>query len=255
MRKLRVSAIVPTCQRPALLRRALRSVAAQALAPAEIIVVDDGPRLDVTRRNVSRWGFGARVIANSKAKGVSGARNTGAELARGELLAFLDDDDEWLPGYLSQALARFYSQRLDMICADLVYRYDDGSECPGKTAPERLAPALFLTRNPGLIGSNFIVRRALYRRIGGFNERLPSTEDMDFGLRISLLRHVRYQPVHERLVRHNHHPGPRLSLPEGEAMRAGVRRFYRQHGRRMTPAQREEFRRIFAASRNGGSLR
>jgi glycosyltransferase involved in cell wall biosynthesis len=248
---LPVTAIIPTCGRPLLLERALRSVAAQAVAPDEVIVVDDagGIHRDVIRLALAKCGLNrARIVANSRVKGASGARNTGAESAKGELLAFLDDDDEWLPTYLSEAIARFRSTTVDMLAADLLYRYDDGSERPGKTAPDRLAPELFLTRNPGLVGSNFILRRRLYLEIGGFNEWLPASEDMDFGLRISLHGQVTYEPLRRQLVRHHQHSGARLSAPEGESMRVGVRRFFELHGHRMTAAQVNEFRRVFSES-------
>jgi glycosyltransferase involved in cell wall biosynthesis len=241
-----VSAIVPTHCRPMLLQRALQSIVAQALRPAEVIVVDDadGGDPDATRQVLEKYGLkGVRVVANSHAKGVAGARNTGAALSTGEVLAFLDDDDEWLPFYLVEALARFELRRLDLMCADLVYRFDDGSERPGKSAPDRLAAELFLTRNPGLIGSNFMIRRSLYSAIGGFDESLLTLEDMDFGLRLSLCGGVKYTPLHQRLVRHYHHTGPRLCTPKAAAMRTGVRRFYELYAQRMTEAQREEFRR------------
>jgi GT2 family glycosyltransferase len=234
-----------------LLERALRSIAAQAVPPAEVIIVDDGDERhgDLVRQAVEKCSLErTRVVANTHRKGVSGARNTGAEFGTGKLLAFLDDDDEWLPDYLSEALARFSSRRLDMVCADLMYRFDDGTERPGKNAPDRLAPDLFLTRNPGLIGSNLIIRRSVYQKIGGFDEGFPSSEDMDFGIRVSLFGGVRYEPLRRRLVRHYQHSGPRLSLPEGEAMRAGVRRFYELHGHRMTAEQLEEFQRVFSRS-------
>jgi glycosyltransferase involved in cell wall biosynthesis len=242
---LRVTAIVPTCERPLLLERALRSIAAQKLVPAEIIVVDDGGSGHevVTRDALRRCGFSdVTVVANARGKGASGARNTGAELAAGELLAFLDDDDEWLPFYLSQGLGRFEVNDLDIVCADLLCQFDDGVDRLGKSAPDRLAPEIFLTRNPGLSGSNFIIRRSLYREIKGFDESLPTCEDMDFGIRLSLRGEVRYERLPERLVRRYEHKGPKLTALKSEAMRVGVRRFYEIHAHRMTEAQREQFR-------------
>jgi glycosyltransferase involved in cell wall biosynthesis len=242
---LRVTAIVPTCDRPVLLERALRSIAAQELVPMEVIVVDDlgGAHENVTRRAVERCGLGrVCVVANSRAKGASGARNTGAELAVGELLAFLDDDDEWLPAYLFEALGRFDLRDLDMICADLLCQFDDGVDRPSKSAPNSLAPELFLTRNPGLIGSNFIIRRSLYREIGGFDESLPTCNDRDFGIRLGVRGGVRYEGLPKRLVRHYQHRNTRLCTPKSDAMRAGIRRFYEIHSHRMTKAQREAFR-------------
>ena len=242
---LRVTAIVPTCTRPLLLERALRSIAAQELAPSEIIVVDDaGTRSDDNIfRVLQRCGLRAvHVVANSRAKGASGARNTGAALATGDLLAFLDDDDEWLPSYLAEAVHAFTSREIDVLCADLLCQFDDGVDRAGKTAPGRLLPEIFLIRNPGLGGSNLILRRALYRKAGGFDESLPTCNDRDFGIRLSLCEGVKYERLPKRLVRFYQHMGPKLCTVKGDAMRAGIRRFYEIHSHRMTEAQREEFR-------------
>jgi hypothetical protein len=103
-------------------------------------------------------------------------------------------------------------------------------------------PDLFLTRNPGLGGSNLIIKRSLYREIGGFEESLPACNDMDFGLRLSLHAGVKYGRVSQRLVRFYQHTGPKLCMPQGDSIRTGARRFYELHAGRMTDAQREEFR-------------
>jgi GT2 family glycosyltransferase len=241
---LSVTAVVPTCHRTGPLLRALRSIGAQTVAPTQIIVVDDagGRDADAVRHAVLGSGVQATVVTNSGAKGPSGARNTGARISGTDLLAFLDDDDEWLPAYLASALEHFESQALDVICTDLVYRHDDGTERLGKRAPDRLATELFLTRNPGLIGSNLIVRRSLFQDVGGFDESIPVAEDMDFGIRLSRHGTVRYQPLRERLVRHYQHGGPRLCTPRTAPVCAGIRRFYELHAPHMTEAQRAEFR-------------
>jgi GT2 family glycosyltransferase len=241
---LTITAIVPTCERPVLLERALRSIVAQEFLPTEIIVVDDTGEghENVTRRALESSGLrGVHVVANSNTKGASGARNAGAELATGELLAFLDDDDEWLASYLQEVAALFQLKDLDVVCTDLLCRFDDGLDRLGKAAPDTLAPELFFTRNPGLIGSNIVVRRSLYRDMGGFDESLFTSEDMEFGLRLSLRGNVKYHPLRERFVRHHEHTAARLCAVQGEAMRAGIRRFYQLHARRMSEAQRDEF--------------
>lgn len=242
----RVTAIVPTCRRLSLLDRALGSIAAQDVSPDEVLVVNDGPDADepAIRHTVETSGCTQAVaIANSRAAGPSGARNAGAAHARSEWLAFLDDDDEWLPAYLRTVLERIAAGGVDMLGTDLVYRYDDGSERPGKPACDALVVDAFLTHNPGLIGSNLVIRRSLFADVGGFDESLPCVEDMDFGIRLSLHGSVRYHPLREQLVRHYQHAGPRLCTPRTATMRTGVRRFYELHARRMTPAQREEFSR------------
>jgi glycosyltransferase involved in cell wall biosynthesis len=240
-----VTAIVPTCNRPGLLERALRSIAAQELAPTETIIVDDAGigSNDSTFRVLQRCGLReVHLVANSRAKGASGARNTGAALATGDLLAFLDDDDEWLPSYLAQAVLAFSSRELDVVCTDLLCQFDDGLDRPGKSAPDRLLPELFLTLNPGLVGSNIILKRALYREVEGFNETLPTCNDRDLGIRLSLRIGIKYRRLAKRLVRLYQHTGPKLCTVKGDAMRAGIRRFYEIHCHRMTEAQREEFR-------------
>lgn len=224
-----------------MLVRALASVMAQQRAPSEILVVDDAAaRAPV---DFARLGGAVRGLVNTHAAGASGARNAGAAAARGEWLAFLDDDDEWLPSYLATAAAAIEAAKLDALCTDLVYRYDDGSERAGKRAPDELHLDAFLTRNPGMIGSNLIIRRRTYLELGGFDETLRTSEDMDFGLRLSQLSGVRYAPLHEPLVRHYQHTQARLCTRRGTAMRAGIRRFYELYGARMSDAQRDEFQR------------
>ena len=156
---------------------------------------------------------------------------------------FLDDDDEWAPSYVGEVMHCWNAARADVVCTDFVLRFDDGTERPGNGAPTELAASLFLTRNPGLIGSNLVIRRALYLALGGFDESLPAAEDMDFGLRLSLHGGVRYAPLHRPLVIHHQHHEARLCTPRGAAMRAGITRFYELHGQRMTGAQQEDFRR------------
>lgn len=259
---LTISAIVPTCDRPILLERALRSIVAQECLPTEIIVVDDTGEghENVTRRALESCGLAdVRVVANANAKGVSGARNTGAEIATGELLAFLDDDDEWLGSYLREVVALFDSNDIDVVCTDLLCRFEDGLDRPGKAAPDTLAPELFLTRNPGLIGSNLVIRRLLYRDTGGFDESLLTSEDMEFGFRLSLPGNAKYHPLRQRLVRHYEHAAARLCAATSEAMRAGIRRFYQLHAHRMSDAQREEFagnvRRFWGMDEHGQLLK
>jgi len=256
-----VAAVVPTCNRPVFLRRALRSIAAQELSPAEVIVVDDGDGSNeaLTRDAAEQAGLkGLFLTANSHAKGASGARNAGAELAMSELLAFLDDDDEWLPSYLSQAVDHCDWSELDVVCSPLLCQFDDGVDRFSKSGPDRLAPELFLTRNPGMGGSNLIIRRSLYREIGGFDESLLTAEDMDLGLRLSLRGDVKYERLPKRLVRSHQHKGSKLCTPAGDAMRAGIRRFYELHGHRMTDEQRQQYRnmarRFFSIDERGQIL-
>lgn len=239
-----LSAIVPTFRRPEFLRRALASIANQTSLPCEVIVVDDDPSsLTATQALAESSGLdNVRTARNHRTPGASGARNSGMDIARGEFLAFLDDDDEWQPRFVAQAAACCREHALDLLCVDVINCLPDGAERPGKTAPEGLQAEAFLTRNPGFLGSNVLIRRSCLIEVGGFDESLPSMNDIDLGWRLSQCQQLRYRPLHERLVRHHLHTGSRLSTPRSEAKRQGVRRFFELHAPHMTAAQRLTYR-------------
>lgn len=100
-----VSVIVPTIRRPGLIRRAIDSVRAQTLGDLEIIVVIDGPDPATAAVLDTMDEPRLRVLQNPSPLGPGGVRNAGAAIATGEWLAFLDDDDEWLPDKLERQLA------------------------------------------------------------------------------------------------------------------------------------------------------
>jgi glycosyltransferase involved in cell wall biosynthesis len=101
----RVSVIIPTTRRPRLVARAVASVLAQTVADLEVIVVVDGPNPE-TLEELGRIGDPRlRIVRNAKPIGPGMSRNAGAATARAPWIAFLDDDDEWLPAKLERQLA------------------------------------------------------------------------------------------------------------------------------------------------------
>lgn len=101
---LSVSIVVPTYNRAHLIGRALSSAVSQLLPGDEVIVVDDGST-DNTAEMIKSFGPAVRLISVNRV-GAGRARNTGAALAKNDLVAFLDSDDEWMPNKL--ALQRAY---------------------------------------------------------------------------------------------------------------------------------------------------
>lgn len=98
-----VSVVIPFYDGAATLQRAVASIARQSTPPGEIVVVDDGspaPLPDVEAGSVA-----VRVVRHAVNRGIPAARNTGVAAARGSLLAFLDQDDEWAPDKLERQLA------------------------------------------------------------------------------------------------------------------------------------------------------
>lgn len=237
-----ISAIVPTCGRPEMLRRAIESILAQTLLPQEIIVVNDTDQpcdLNVSHLSASH----VKVISNCRTKGASGARNCGADSARHEFLAFLDDDDQWLPQYLEKVSYLALMHEANIICTDFLACSVNGSDLPEKQAPESFSASNFFYHNDGMRGSNLFISRRLYHDLGGFDETLDSLNDLDLAIRISDMKSiVRYVPLHQRLVRFNNHDGQRLSTPCSQAKCNGVRQFYEKYYSRMTEPQRTHYR-------------
>ncbi len=91
-----VSCIIPTKNRKELVTRAIQSVLGQSYKNIEIIVIDDSTN-DETQKALIPLGGQIRYIKNEKSKGAPYSRNIGLKEARGDAIAFLDDDDIWLP--------------------------------------------------------------------------------------------------------------------------------------------------------------
>jgi len=104
-----ISVVIPTLRRPKLLMRALDSVFAQTYSQMDVVVVVDGPDEETvdTLRSISDPRL--QVIVNERSLTAAGARNAGVAIAKGEWIAFLDDDDEWLPQKVSLQLTAAYA--------------------------------------------------------------------------------------------------------------------------------------------------
>jgi len=236
-----VSVIIPSCDRPGRLRRALASVLAQRSRPVEILVVDDGS----VPLDGHELPAGARILRDAGLQGACHARNLGAAQARGRWLAFLDDDDRWHPAYLEEAqeLARRGQADVVLTAFTKVRELPQGSELvPEKVPPSALRAEHFFVRNPGLRGSNLFIRRQLYLAVGGFDEGLPSHNDLDLGVRLADHPGVGYRRNRQRRVFFHVHSGPRLSAPGSPANVAGIRAFYERYAERMGAELASDFR-------------
>jgi glycosyltransferase involved in cell wall biosynthesis len=99
--------VIPTWNRAQLVCDAVRSALVQRPGEIEVIVVDDASTDDTAAVLEREFGSQIRVVRLEQRRGAGGARNAGARLASGELVAFLDSDDVWLPGKLDAELAVF----------------------------------------------------------------------------------------------------------------------------------------------------
>src|ERR1700722_12759995 len=99
-----VSVIIPTLNRPELLMRALTSVLNQTHADIEVVVVIDGPDVETVDVLKTVRDHRMRTLLNTQSLTAAGARNRGVDHAKGDWIAFLDDDDEWSPDKLEKQI-------------------------------------------------------------------------------------------------------------------------------------------------------
>ncbi len=189
-----VSVVVPTRNRPALLGDALASIVAQAYSRWEIVLVNDGgePVENIASAALGDRTAGGRLRAFSHAQseGPAYARNTGIAEARGEVIAFLDDDDRLAPAHLRGLVSALADTRSDIAysgCDVVVERLEGGARIElsrhRQPMPAAFNASLLLVRN--YIPLNCCAFRAeLFRAHGGFDELLSCLEDWELLLRL-----------------------------------------------------------------------
>lgn len=177
-----VSVVIATHHRPELLRRAIDAVLAQAYdGSVECVVVYDQAPVDE-----SIAGPAVKVVANDRTAGLAGARNAGIAAARGDLIAFCDDDDEWLPGKLRLQAERLESAGADVVVSGIEVHYEDRVVVRVPSASDLAVAELARRRVMEAHPSTVLVRRsALLDRIGLVDEEIPGAygEDYDWILR------------------------------------------------------------------------
>lgn len=205
-----VSVVIPTLNYGRFVAAAVESVLTQTRRPKEVIVVDGGSTDDTLDRLQA---FGdAIVLIQQTDRGLPAQRNAGAAAASGDLVAFLDADDIWLPTKLERQL-----QRLDEAPeAALVYCGMEIFVESGATVGQLLDgpegwvwPDMLLSRRAWVVGpgSTAVVRAVAFTEIGGFDCAMTNLEDWEFCLRLAMRYPI--ARVAEPLVRYRLHSSNR----------------------------------------------
>jgi glycosyltransferase involved in cell wall biosynthesis len=189
-----VSVVVPTRDRPELLRRAVGAILGQSYpGMVECLVVFDRSDPDLT------WGDTGpsrrlRLLRNERTPGLAGTRNTGALHATGQLLSFCDDDDEWLPAKLERQVPNLEAHPTAAVATTgIIVRYRNHQIARVAPAPVVTHQQLLRSRLTELHPSTVLVRRRDFLdRIGQVDENIPGSyaEDYDW-----LLRAARLAPI------------------------------------------------------------
>ena len=192
-----VTVVITTCKRePEIVKRAVMSVIRQTYTEWEIFVIDDSPkdwplRKDIEREMVSLAETNRIIyIQNESNKGACFSRNVGLHKANGEYVAFLDDDDEWLSDKLKKQVNALENASADvaLVYGPFYIEYDETEikvsyECPflsGELYEE-------IMKRGNLLGGMSIplMRTQCVIDVGGFDELMQSSQDVDLWLRMT----------------------------------------------------------------------
>jgi len=214
-RRPEVSVVIPTKDRWRLLSgTALPAALGQEDVELEVVVVDDGSTDETSGElaALSATDPRLRVLRHEVSRGVSAARNAGLQGARGEWVAFLDDDDLWSPRKLRAQLEAARAQDASFAYAGAVALDELGRVLYTYYFPEPAELATQLLRSAVIPAgaSNVVVRTELVRDLGGFDERLFHLEDWDLWIRLAAVG--RAAAVREVLVGVLFHPSNKHAI-------------------------------------------
>jgi glycosyltransferase involved in cell wall biosynthesis len=208
-----ISVVIPAHNRPDLLLRAVHSVFDQTLLPRELIVVDDGSSPPVVQSlfEGAPVGIKTSLLRSEAPQGAAAARNRGVEHATGNWIAFLDDDDAFIPEKF-QAVSEAIGLNPD---ADLIYHPAEirmvRESISYRSGADRLAGGPEQTRQllvRNLVGgtSMVVAKKACLLEAGGFDIEMPALEDHALWIRLSL-NGCRFFFIDKPLTRYHHDTG------------------------------------------------
>lgn len=225
-----VSVVVPTRNRPVHLGQALASIAGQhGVDPTEIevIVVNDGGRpIGGVITAARERGLVIQSVTHPRRLGLPSARNTGIEYARGRYLAFLDDDDVFLPRHLAIALAGLESgiEAVSTTCLVADHRTDPRAAVrDGEVWDVEFDPVLLEACN--LFPVHTAVLRTVRASEARFDPVLPAVEDWDFWLRLTRQHGYRFARLPELTVVYHRVPHVSSMIGSVAASAAAMARF------------------------------
>jgi glycosyltransferase involved in cell wall biosynthesis len=180
-----VSVIIVSYNRLPLLHRAIRSALAQTLVSREVIVIDNCSDFDV-HAALAEYGDTIRVIRNSGNHGCGHARNAAVREARGEFVAFLDDDDYWKPRKLERQLRAIGGNLMTTCGQEFIPRTRFNVQ-----PIEQVTLEMLRENNPICGPSGFFCRRDLFDKVT-FDESLKYAEDWDFMIQVLAIGTIGY---------------------------------------------------------------
>ncbi len=209
VKKPLVSVVISLYNKGELVVRAIESVLAQSFQDFEIVVVDDCST-DAGPDTVARMGDPRiRLLKTERNSGPSVARDTGIRASLGELIAFLDADDEWRPRFL-EACVRFLEKHMEagLVATGYEIWHKDARQPVLLDMSEKIIHDPFaLWRESFFTSSSSVtIRKKAYLEVGGFDRRLRVGEDFNLWIKVAMRYPIGYIP--EALaIYHQEHSG------------------------------------------------
>lgn len=199
-----VSVVIPVYNGARYLVETLESVLIQTEPPQEIIVVDDGSTdesANIVQLIAASASIPVRYVYQQN-QGTAAARNQGIELARSPLIAFLDQDDRWLPQKLARQCAMLRHQPAAGYSITHVELFIDGDGPP----PAWVRAKRLEGPQAAYLPSNLLVRQSIFAHVGSFDPSLPNGSDTDWFARVRDAG-IEVAVVHDVLVQYRVHSG------------------------------------------------
>jgi glycosyltransferase involved in cell wall biosynthesis len=207
-----ISVIVPAYEVANYVQETLLSVLEQTFTDYEVILVNDGSP-DTAEMERAIEPYRDRIIYLTQENlGAGAARNTGLRAARGRFVAFLDGDDVWLPGFLSEMVALIQSNDgYDLVYANALLfgessvaglTYMDTNPSQGEVTPESL-----LAERCNIITSGVLARKQRILEVGMFDESLRNSQDFDLWVRLAKHPNARMAFLPKVLLKQRHRSG------------------------------------------------
>lgn len=192
-----LSIVIPTYNRPFILPRAVASALAACPQNSEIIVVDDQSNTAEGALQSVADDPRLKIVTNKGDKGAAGARNFGVKIAQGEVIIFLDDDDEIIPDYPARVIAAAKQSKADFgFSAAMLVDHQLNTERSSTTKKSKALQQGVLPANvplqykmPGL-GYGFWISKATFQDVGGISISQIVDEDGDLFCRLFGLGHT-----------------------------------------------------------------
>ena len=219
-----ISVIIPVYNRAHEIGRALESVRAQGYPNLEIIIVDDGSNDDLKGALAHFRVLPITLLHHQTRQGAGAARNTGLKASRGDYIALLDSDDEWLPGKLDRQLAFLRSRNgeIRLLCSGYILTWDETGRQETRSPQSCTTYRRLLMGCDLSPGSTLFAERRVFNECGLFDEALERLEDWDWLLRY--LKTGRVEVIPEPMVRIHLSPRPPLDV-----VQHSTKRLFRKH--------------------------